>query len=192
MVAQSTWRPTTRATARAYTTTGDRRQPEELPVPAAIRGQRVATPRTRSAPARPANIQIAARGRDSVSLDALRSLKPGRLRGRAVRGFTLIEVLVALTIVAVALLAGVRAAGSMTQTNAECAAPLAQALGRQPHRRAACGERFSAGRHAHGGCAQEDRTSSAWKRSRPRRIRFSAGSRCACTTARCAPTCSPN
>jgi general secretion pathway protein I len=35
------------------------------------------------------------------------------------RGFTLIEVLVALAIVAVALLAGVRAAGSMTQTNAE-------------------------------------------------------------------------
>lgn len=35
------------------------------------------------------------------------------------RGFTLIEVLVALAILAVALLAGVRAAGSMTQTNAE-------------------------------------------------------------------------
>jgi general secretion pathway protein I len=35
------------------------------------------------------------------------------------RGFTLIEVLVALAIVAVALMAGVRAAGSMTQTNAE-------------------------------------------------------------------------
>ena len=35
------------------------------------------------------------------------------------RGFTLIEVLVALAIVAVALLAGIRAAGSMTQTNAE-------------------------------------------------------------------------
>ncbi len=33
------------------------------------------------------------------------------------RGFTLIEVLVALTIVAVALAAAVRAAGSMTQTN---------------------------------------------------------------------------
>ena len=35
------------------------------------------------------------------------------------RGFTLIEVLVALGIVAVALLAGVRASGSMAQTNAE-------------------------------------------------------------------------
>ena len=35
------------------------------------------------------------------------------------RGFTLIEVLVALAIVAVALLAGVRAAGSMTQANAQ-------------------------------------------------------------------------
>ena len=35
------------------------------------------------------------------------------------RGFTLIEVLVALAIVAVALLAGIRAAGSMTQTNGE-------------------------------------------------------------------------
>ncbi len=35
------------------------------------------------------------------------------------RGFTLIEVLVALAIVAVALLAAVRASGSMAQTNAE-------------------------------------------------------------------------
>ena len=35
------------------------------------------------------------------------------------RGFTLIEVLVALAIVAVALLAAVRAAGAMAQTNAE-------------------------------------------------------------------------
>ena len=35
------------------------------------------------------------------------------------RGFTLIEVLVALAIVALALLAAVRAAGSMAQTNAE-------------------------------------------------------------------------
>jgi general secretion pathway protein I len=35
------------------------------------------------------------------------------------RGFTLIEVLVALAIVAVALLAGVRAAGSMAHTGAE-------------------------------------------------------------------------
>ena len=35
------------------------------------------------------------------------------------RGFTLIEVLVALAIVAVALAAGVRAAGSMTQGNVE-------------------------------------------------------------------------
>jgi general secretion pathway protein I len=37
---------------------------------------------------------------------------------RRMRGFTLIEVLVALAIVAVALLAGVRAVGSMAQTNA--------------------------------------------------------------------------
>jgi general secretion pathway protein I len=36
-----------------------------------------------------------------------------------VRGFTLIEVLIALAVVAVALLAAVRAAGSMSQTNAE-------------------------------------------------------------------------
>jgi general secretion pathway protein I len=36
-----------------------------------------------------------------------------------VRGFTLIEVLVALAIVAVALLAAVRAAGAMAETNAE-------------------------------------------------------------------------
>ena len=35
------------------------------------------------------------------------------------RGFTLIEVLVALAIVAVALAAGVRAAGTMTRANAE-------------------------------------------------------------------------
>ena len=35
------------------------------------------------------------------------------------RGFTLIEVLVALAIVAVALLTAVRSAGSMAQTNAE-------------------------------------------------------------------------
>ena len=35
------------------------------------------------------------------------------------RGFTLIEVLVALAIVAVALLAAVRAAGAMSQANAE-------------------------------------------------------------------------
>lgn len=35
------------------------------------------------------------------------------------RGFTLIEVLVALAIVAIALLAGLRAAGTMAQTNAE-------------------------------------------------------------------------
>ena len=35
------------------------------------------------------------------------------------RGFTLIEVLVALAIVAVALLAAVRAAGAMAQANAE-------------------------------------------------------------------------
>jgi general secretion pathway protein I len=36
-----------------------------------------------------------------------------------VRGFTLIEVLVALAIVALALLAAIRAAGSMAQTSAE-------------------------------------------------------------------------
>jgi general secretion pathway protein I len=41
------------------------------------------------------------------------------MRGSAVRGFTLIEVLVALAVVAVALLAAIRAAGSMAQTNAE-------------------------------------------------------------------------
>src|SRR5213079_197194 len=41
------------------------------------------------------------------------------VRRRRVRGFTLIEVLVALAIVAVALLTAVRAAGSMAQTNAE-------------------------------------------------------------------------
>jgi len=41
------------------------------------------------------------------------------LNGRPARGFTLIEVLVALAIVAVALLAGVRAVGAMAQTNAE-------------------------------------------------------------------------
>src|SRR5260221_13548148 len=35
------------------------------------------------------------------------------------RGFTLIEVLVALAVIGVALLAGVLAAGSMAQTNAE-------------------------------------------------------------------------
>jgi general secretion pathway protein I len=35
------------------------------------------------------------------------------------RGFTLIEVLIALAIVAVALLAGVRAVGAMAQTNVE-------------------------------------------------------------------------
>jgi general secretion pathway protein I len=43
----------------------------------------------------------------------------GRLQGTAVkRGFTLIEVLVALAIVAVSVMAGMRAAGSMTR-NAE-------------------------------------------------------------------------
>jgi general secretion pathway protein I len=41
------------------------------------------------------------------------------LNRRPTRGFTLIEVLVALAIVAVALLAGVRAVGAMAQTNAE-------------------------------------------------------------------------
>jgi general secretion pathway protein I len=41
------------------------------------------------------------------------------MKRRAMRGFTLIEVLVALAIVAVALLAGMRAVGAMAQTNAE-------------------------------------------------------------------------
>jgi general secretion pathway protein I len=41
------------------------------------------------------------------------------LNSRPTRGFTLIEVLVALAIVAVALLAGVRAVGAMAQTNVE-------------------------------------------------------------------------
>jgi general secretion pathway protein I len=41
------------------------------------------------------------------------------MRLPAMRGFTLIEVLVALGIVAVALLAAVRASGSMALTNAE-------------------------------------------------------------------------
>ncbi|HOA93339.1 MAG TPA: type II secretion system minor pseudopilin GspI [Quisquiliibacterium sp.] len=38
---------------------------------------------------------------------------------RAARGFTLIEVLVALTIVAVAMMAALRAAGSLTQSSAD-------------------------------------------------------------------------
>ena len=41
------------------------------------------------------------------------------MRNRGVRGFTLIEMLVALAIVAVALLAGLRAVGTMAQTSAE-------------------------------------------------------------------------
>jgi len=41
------------------------------------------------------------------------------MRSHRVRGFTLIEMLVALAIVAVALLAGVRAVGTMAQTSAE-------------------------------------------------------------------------
>ena len=41
------------------------------------------------------------------------------MRIRVTRGFTLVEVLVALTIVAVALLAGLRAVGTMAQTGAE-------------------------------------------------------------------------
>ena len=41
------------------------------------------------------------------------------MRNHRVHGFTLIEMLVALAIVAVALLAGVRAVGSMAQTSAE-------------------------------------------------------------------------
>jgi general secretion pathway protein I len=41
------------------------------------------------------------------------------MRTHRVHGFTLIEMLVALAIVAVALLAGVRAVGTMAQTSAE-------------------------------------------------------------------------
>lgn len=41
------------------------------------------------------------------------------MRIHAARGFTLIEVLVALAIVAVALLAGLRAVGTMAQTGSE-------------------------------------------------------------------------
>lgn len=41
------------------------------------------------------------------------------MKKAVMRGFTLVEVLVALAIVAVALLAGVRAVGTMAQTNAE-------------------------------------------------------------------------
>ena len=41
------------------------------------------------------------------------------MRNHGLRGFTLIEVLVALAIVAVALFAGLRAVGTMAQTNAE-------------------------------------------------------------------------
>ncbi len=41
------------------------------------------------------------------------------MRNGRVHGFTLIEMLVALAIVAVALLAGVRAVGTMAQTSAE-------------------------------------------------------------------------
>jgi general secretion pathway protein I len=40
-------------------------------------------------------------------------------RGRAARGFTLVEVLVALTIVAVALMASLRAVGSMSTSAAD-------------------------------------------------------------------------
>lgn len=41
------------------------------------------------------------------------------MKNHRVRGFTLIEVLVALAIVAVALFAGLRAVGTMAQTSAE-------------------------------------------------------------------------
>jgi general secretion pathway protein I len=41
------------------------------------------------------------------------------MRSHRLRGFTLIEMLVALAIVAVALLAGLRAVGTMAQTSAE-------------------------------------------------------------------------
>ena len=41
------------------------------------------------------------------------------MRGRRVHGFTLIEMLVALAIVAVALFAGLRAVGTMAQAGAE-------------------------------------------------------------------------
>jgi len=49
------------------------------------------------------------------------------------RGFTLIEVLIALAIVAVALLAGVRAAGSMAQTNTELRLRLLAHLSAENH-----------------------------------------------------------
>lgn len=45
--------------------------------------------------------------------------RSGETQGAAPRGFTLVEVLVALTIVAVALMASLRAVGSLTQGSAE-------------------------------------------------------------------------
>jgi general secretion pathway protein I len=45
--------------------------------------------------------------------------RPAAWRRRAARGFTLVEVLVALTIVSVAMLAALRAVGSLTGNSAE-------------------------------------------------------------------------
>jgi general secretion pathway protein I len=42
-----------------------------------------------------------------------------RLRGRAARGFTLLEVLIALAIIAIALISALRASGSMVTANDE-------------------------------------------------------------------------
>ena len=109
---------------RAYDDEATERLPEEL---RRVRSwpfevERIATPRiliARAGARARADPDRRARARPPSRARRARPPEPGRLRGRAVRGFTLIEVLVALAIVAVALLAGIRAAGSMTQTNGE-------------------------------------------------------------------------